>query len=64
MSGSMGARFDWRRAAAVAALLALTACDNSPWPKGAAAENTIYSAMIENTPRHLDPTASDRKSVV
>ena len=58
MSGSMGARFDWRRAAAVAALLALTACDNSPWPKGAAAENTIYSAMIENTPRHLDPTAS------
>jgi ABC-type transport system substrate-binding protein len=36
----------------------LAACDNSPWHKGAAAENTIYSAMIENTPRHLDPTAS------
>jgi ABC-type transport system substrate-binding protein len=43
-----------------AALLAstLAACDNSPWHKGAASENTIYSAMIENTPRHLDPTAS------
>jgi ABC-type transport system substrate-binding protein len=36
----------------------LSACDNSPWPKGAASSNTIYSAMIENTPRHLDPTAS------
>ena len=41
---------------ATAALLA--ACDNSPWHKGAGAENTVYSAMIENTPRHLDPTAS------
>jgi ABC-type transport system substrate-binding protein len=36
----------------------LAACDNSPWPKGASATNTIFSAMIENTPRHLDPTAS------
>ena len=49
--------------AAIAALLlalglTLTGCDNSPWSKGAAAQNTIYSAMIENTPRHLDPTAS------
>jgi len=42
-----------------AGLLALLAgCNNSPWPKGSASENTIYSAMIENTPRHLDPTAS------
>jgi ABC-type transport system substrate-binding protein len=49
----------WRRWAAVAAMAAsLTACDNSPWHKGAASENTIYSSMIENTPRHLDPTAS------
>ncbi len=38
--------------------LTLTGCDNSPWSKGAATQNTIYSAMIENTPRHLDPTAS------
>jgi ABC-type transport system substrate-binding protein len=41
---------------ACAALLA--ACNNSPWPENAASQNTIYSAMIENTPRHLDPTAS------
>jgi len=38
--------------------LAASGCDNSPWPHDAAAQNTIYSAMIENTPRHLDPTAS------
>jgi ABC-type transport system substrate-binding protein len=36
----------------------LVACDSSPWPDRAAASNTIYSAMIENTPRHVDPTAS------
>ncbi len=42
----------------VGVAMSLAACDNSPLPKGAAAENTIYSAMIENTPRHLDPTAS------
>jgi ABC-type transport system substrate-binding protein len=51
----------WRacgRAAVMGAAVVLAACDNSPWPKGSAAENTIYSAMIENTPRHLDPTAS------
>jgi ABC-type transport system substrate-binding protein len=47
------------RAALAAALsAALVACDNSPWQKGSAVENTIYSSMIENTPRHLDPTAS------
>ena len=44
--------------AAVVLLGALAGCDNSPWAKGAASENTVYSAMIENTPRHLDPTAS------
>jgi ABC-type transport system substrate-binding protein len=38
--------------------LFLAACNNSPWPDSAASSNTIYSAMIENTPRHLDPTAS------
>ncbi|HET9644912.1 MAG TPA: ABC transporter substrate-binding protein [Burkholderiaceae bacterium] len=40
----------------LAALLA--ACNNSPWPKGAEKTNTIFSAMVESTPRHLDPTAS------
>ncbi len=47
-----------KRAAALGVAMLFTACDNSPWPKSAASENTIYSAMIENTPRHLDPTAS------
>ena len=51
-----------RRFLAAAACFALLSvqggCDNSPWAKGAASENTVYSAMIENTPRHLDPTAS------
>lgn len=46
------------RLALAALSTGLGACDNSPWPKSAAAENTIYSAMVENTPRHLDPTAS------
>ena len=36
----------------------LAGCDNSPWPKGAAESNLIHTAIIENTPRHLDPTAS------
>lgn len=41
------------------ALVALLAgCDNSPWQRGAEESNTLYSAMMENTPRHLDPTAS------
>ena len=52
-------RWNIRQLASIVGVLALlTACDNSPWPKSAAAENTIYSAMVENTPRHLDPTAS------
>ncbi len=33
-------------------------CNNNPWPEGAAATNTLFSAVIENSPRHLDPTAS------
>jgi len=39
-------------------LIVIGGCNNSPWPKGAERSNTIHSAMIENTPRHLDPTAS------
>jgi ABC-type transport system substrate-binding protein len=35
-----------------------TACNNNPWPDNAASANTLYSAVIENSPRHLDPTAS------
>jgi ABC-type transport system substrate-binding protein len=44
--------------ALVATGVLMTGCDNSPWTKGAAESQFIYSAMIENTPRHLDPTAS------
>ena len=47
-----------KRRLAAAALALLVGCDNSPLPKGAVQQNAIYSAMIENTPRHLDPTAS------
>ena len=39
-------------------LALLVGCDNSPLPKGSAESNLIFSSMIENTPRHLDPTAS------
>ena len=43
-------------------VLALTAllggCNNNPWPERAAESNTLYSAVIESSPRHLDPTAS------
>jgi ABC-type transport system substrate-binding protein len=46
------------RLGALLLALAITGCNNSPWPRGADRENTIYTSMIENTPRHLDPTAS------
>lgn len=45
-------------ALALAGVTLLAGCNNSPWPEGSAKENLVYSAMIENTPRHLDPTAS------
>ena len=37
---------------AAALLVLLAGCDNSPLPKGAAEQNTIYSAMVENTPNN------------
>lgn len=42
----------------LSAVAALGGCNNSPWPDGMAASNTSTSAVIENSPRHLDPTAS------
>ena len=36
----------------------LAGCNNNPWPDGAAAQNTLFTAVIESSPRHLDPTAS------
>ena len=47
----------------VAGLLGLTlllagGCNNNPLPRDAAASNTLFTAVIESSPRHLDPTAS------
>jgi len=39
-------------------MLLLAACNNNPWSDSAASANTLYTAVIENSPRHLDPTAS------
>ena len=44
--------------AAAFTLVGLAACNNNPWPDGAAKTNTIFTGVIENSPRHLDPTAS------
>ncbi len=33
-------------------------CNNNPWKDDAAASNTLFSAVQESSPRHLDPTAS------
>ena len=42
----------------LAALLLAGGCNNNPWPDKDASTNTLRSAVIENSPRHLDPTAS------
>lgn len=52
----------WRRAlawvgGALAATL-LAACNNSPYPAGAAKDNTLYMSFDERSPRYLDPTSS------
>ncbi|MGZ5893691.1 MAG: ABC transporter substrate-binding protein, partial [Caldimonas sp.] len=44
--------------ALVAATLAVAACNNSPYPDGAAATNTLFYSFDERSPRYLDPTAS------
>ena len=50
------------RALVGAGLIALASlfagCNNNPLPDGAAATNTIYTAVSGSSPRHLDPTAS------
>ncbi|MFG6415143.1 ABC transporter substrate-binding protein [Roseateles sp. DC23W] len=40
------------------ALALLPACNNSPFPRGAERENTLYMAFAERSPRYLDPTSS------
>jgi ABC-type transport system substrate-binding protein len=39
-------------------LSALSACNNSPHPDGAAELNTLYTAFTAKSPRYLDPTSS------
>ena len=38
--------------------LVLAACNNSPYPDGAAATNTLFNSFDERSPRYLDPVAS------
>ena len=55
------ARHVWRRLAWLLSGLCcvvLAGCNNNPLPDGAAASNTLYSAVSGSSPRHLDPTAS------
>ena len=55
------ARHVWRRLAWLLIGLCgvvLAGCNNNPLPDGAAASNTLYSAVSGSSPRHLDPTAS------
>ncbi len=47
-----------RNALAATSAALLAACNNNPWPDGAETSNTLYSAVIQSSPRHLDPTAS------
>ena len=57
-----GPSFSWRAAAralpTVLTALLVAGCNNNPWPADAAASNTLYTAVVESSPRHLDPTAS------
>jgi ABC-type transport system substrate-binding protein len=39
-------------------LAGLAGCNNSPYPDGAAATNTLFNSFDERSPRYLDPTAS------
>ena len=58
MRGPLNSLPAWlRRLTLVATALLATACNNNPWPDNAAASNTLYSAVVESSPRHLDPTA-------
>ena len=54
----MAGRAGGWRALCAAGLLLLAGCNNNPMPSGLAASNTAVSAMLEGSPRHLDPVAS------
>jgi len=46
------------RACLLGCLTLLVACNNSPYPADAEADNTLYTAFNERSPRYLDPTSS------
>ncbi len=46
------------RAAAALGLVLFSGCNNNPWSLDAAGTNTLFTGIIENSPKHLDPTAS------
>jgi len=53
------------RTAACALALLAAGCNNSPWPRGAERENTMFFSFDERSPRYLDPVASyDNPSTV
>jgi len=35
----------------------LAGCNNNPSPAGAASGNTLFTAAIESSPKHLNPTS-------
>ena len=47
-----------RLCVALGLALSVAACNNSPYPVGAADSNTLYTAFNERSPRYLDPTSS------
>src|SRR5689334_7287245 len=47
-----------RWVAALAVVLLVGACTNSPQPEAAERSNTLFTAFAERSPRYLDPTAS------
>lgn len=52
-------RFAWfARWLIVAGASLLGACNNSPYPEGAASKNILFNSFDERSPRYLDPTAS------
>ncbi len=51
-------RLAMRLGASAAAVMLTVACNNSPWPAGAAKENILFNSFDERSPRYLDPVAS------
>ena len=48
----------WGAVVLAASTALLAGCNNNPFSSDAAASNTMFSAVVESSPRHLDPTAS------